>query len=96
MNRDHVAWLIALALWGLGAWVIYELWYTRVFVNDVAEQLFGVVLYLVAFFYIFALPVLKMLASAWMAPEDIAWVPPEYRGDLSEQADPPERVDQSR
>ncbi len=48
----------------MGAAVLYVLWYTRLFVSDTLETIWGFVLYLVAFFYFLALgPIRDWVAS---------------------------------
>ena len=54
MTRTQMINFVTAAIWLAGAGIIYWLWYTRVFVSDTAESIFGFVLYGVAFFYVFA------------------------------------------
>jgi hypothetical protein len=55
MSRDTKKWVLAFGIWGVGILIIYQLWYTRVFVNEAVETAFGFVLYVIAFFYALAL-----------------------------------------
>lgn len=52
---DNTKWAATFVVWAAGAGLIGWLWGTRVFVSDFVEQLFGMVLYFVAFFYVFTL-----------------------------------------
>jgi hypothetical protein len=62
-RRSAKVWLITFSVWGAGIIVLWWLWHTRVFVSDFMEALFGLLLYLVAFFYIFLLGPLKELVE---------------------------------
>lgn len=52
---ENAKWAATFAVWLTGAGVLGWLWDTRVFVSDIAEQIFEAVLYLVACLYAFAL-----------------------------------------
>jgi hypothetical protein len=54
MSRENKVWLVTLVIWGIGVGAIALLWNQRVFVSDLAESVFGFILYIVAFFYFLA------------------------------------------
>ena len=64
MTRDRKVWTVALAIWLAGVAVLHVAWYSRLFVSDALETVWGLALYVVAFFYFLALwPIRDWVAS---------------------------------
>lgn len=55
MNRANAIWLATFAIWAAGIPVIYWLWNYH-FPNDLLDTIWGFVLYVVAFCYVFLIP----------------------------------------
>jgi membrane protein YdbS with pleckstrin-like domain len=64
MERN--AWTIAIVIWLAGAAVLAVLWQWHP-KSELLDVLLGFVLYVVAFFYILALPVLRDTAARWLS-----------------------------
>ena len=61
--ENKLVWPITFLIWGCGAAVIYFLWNINPFANDTADTAFGFVLYVVAFFYFFAIAPIRYWVS---------------------------------
>lgn len=71
MSRDNKIWLVTFAIWIVGAGAIAFIWEQRVFVNDIAESVFGFALYIVAFFYFLAaMPIRSFVERHFFGPRD--------------------------
>ena len=57
MNRKSNIWedVLGVTIWGVGAFIIYLGWHFH-FDKDWLDQIWGLALYVVAFFYFLALP----------------------------------------
>lgn len=57
MSRENKVWLVTFALWGLSAVPLYLLWNYH-FPNDLIDQIWGFVLYVVAFaWFVLIMPI---------------------------------------
>jgi cytochrome c oxidase assembly factor CtaG len=64
-SRDKQAWTLAIALWLVGAGLLAMAWYSPIFTGAPLD----LVLYLVAFFYVFAIGPLYNFARTLIDPD---------------------------
>jgi hypothetical protein len=88
-RRERKAWAFTFVIWGIGVAVLWMLWSNRVFVNDIAEAIFGFILYVVAFFYLLALWPIYHLVDGRL-PKALAEEEPYSRGIVQGGDNPPE------
>lgn len=64
MSIDNRYWLATFVIWGAGAVIIWFAWHWHPR-NQALDLVWGFILYLVAFFYVFTLGLLRAAVEHW-------------------------------